>query len=121
MTTFGKFQSDYNEQVQLSTGSGLVISREEVERGTDTVLGKTLEDNPYDEVVVDPPMQETERTAAGNEKEERAKAEVVDNEPKAMGDKERENVYDEIVSVARIPEASSMKELGRFISYMYPT
>ena len=116
-STFGTFAPDYSENLKSSTVSGLVISREDIERNTDTFVGKALEEDPYDEVVVDPPMQETERAANENEEEEMAKVKVIDNDPKAVGARERENVYDEIVNVDRIPEATSMEGLGEFVYY----
>ena len=99
----------------MSTGTGLLISQKEAASGTDPVLDKATEDDPYDEVALDTSMQETARTAAENKRKDGSKDTVADSDPSAMGGKERENVYDEIVSVGRIPEATSMEGLGKLV------
>lgn len=83
----------------------------------DAVLDKATEEDPYDEVVGDLPMQETQVAATENEEEGGTNAKVVVSQPQTVSKQERENVYDEIVSVARIPEASSMEELGESVYY----
>ena len=111
------FRPNHDEKTEYSFDSGLVFSQKDVETNMDAVLDKTTEEDPYDEVGADLAMQETPAAATENEEEGRANAEVAVNQPQTAGKQERENVYDEIVSVARIPEASSMEELGKSVYY----